>query len=479
MHVFLPKREVLFTITILFFVGCSDENLEERPPNIILILIDDLGWADLPAYGNQFHETPNIDRMAREGMRFVNAYAAAPVCSPTRASIQSGQYPARVGVTDYITGHWRPYERFLAPKNRTQYLPLEVKTVAESLKDAGYRTGYFGKWHLDHLFEDGYGPWDQGYDEAIVSRGGHFDMANRLKPPQEVAPEAYLADILTQRSLEFMEANRDTSFFLMLSHYAVHIPLHAKDSLIQKYENKPKPRVGINHPVYAAMIEHVDESVGRILGGLKDLGLDDNTLVVFFSDNGGLRQSFNKTSDVVTTNAPLRDEKGTLYEGGIRVPMIVRWPGVVSGGGVSEEVVSSIDLYPTFLEAAGAQSPPDWTLDGVSLLPALRQEQTLPERPLFFHYPHYHHSSPAGAVRQGDYKLIEFFDEDRVELYNISEDISETTNLAEQEPQKTAELRQLLESWRETVSAELPVPNPDFDEQRRHEWGRHPDRQPG
>ena len=469
---------LLVTLLVLS-AGCTAEEQPTRPPNIVFILIDDLGWADLPAYGNHFHETPNIDRMVREGMRFVNAYAAAPVCSPTRASIQSGQYPARVGVTDFITGHWRPFERFTVPKNRNQYLPLEIKTMAESLKEAGYITGYFGKWHLDKLGEDGYGPWEQGYDEAIVSRGGHFNLENRLSPPQEVTPEDYLTDVLTDKSLDFIETHKDRPFFLMLSHYAVHIPLHAKEALIQKYESKPKPDEGINNPIYAAMIEHVDESVGRILDGLDERGLGENTLVVFFSDNGGLRERFDQADGViVSTNAPLRDEKGTLYEGGIRVPMIVRWPGVVAAGSTSEEIVSSVDLYPTFLAAAGTQTPTDLTLDGINIMPAL-QGEAQSDRPIFFHYPHYHHSTPAGAVRMGDYKLVEFFGDDRIELYNLANDIGESVNLEQELPEKTIELRQMLHTWQQSVSAEMPVLNPDFDESRRQEWGRHPDRRAG
>ena len=259
--------------------GCepTPPDLPARPPNIVFILIDDLGWADLPAYGNAFHETPQIDRLAAQGMLFTNAYAAAPVCSPTRASIQSGQYPARLGITDFITGHWRPFERLTVPRNRTQYLPLEIITVAEALKAEGYKTAYFGKWHLGNPEVT---PANQGYDHGFYRRGGgHFDVGRHLVPPQDVDPEDNLTEVITEHSLAFMEEFRDQPFFLMMSHYAVHIPLQARQELIEKYEQKEKPEHGINNPIYAAMIEHVDQSVGAVLDKLDELELADDTVV--------------------------------------------------------------------------------------------------------------------------------------------------------------------------------------------------------
>ena len=301
-------------------------------------------------------------------------------------------------------------------------------------------------------------------------------MAKRLFPSQEVEEDDYLADILTDKSIAFIQANKDQPFFLTLSHYAVHIPLQAREALIQKYNDKSKPDHGVNNPIYAAMVEHVDESVGRMMQELKELGLDDNTLVVFFSDNGGLSERFDRADGVVaTTNAPLRDEKGTLYEGGIRVPMMVRWPGTITAGVDAEVNASSVDLYPTFLDAAGIQPAQGQMLDGISLMPAFRQESTI-DRPIFFHYPHYHHSTPAGAVRLGEFKLIEFYDGSPVELYNLAEDLGEKINLAEENPEKVSELQALLASWRESAAADMPVENPEFDANRRYEWGRHPDR---
>ena len=476
------SRHLLFLITALAALGGrpawgqdAEASDDGRPPNVVFILVDDLGWADLPAYGNAFHETPHLDRLAAEGVRFTDAYAAAPVCSPTRASIQSGQYPARVGVTDFIPGHWRPYERVTVPANRTQHLPLNVATLGETFQEAGYATGYFGKWHLgggDH------GPEHQGYEETVVHRGwGQYDLQNKLFPPQDVDSTDYLVDVLTDRSVAFMEAHQGAPFFLTLAHFAVHIPLEAADSLIAKYEAKPKPDVGPGNPIYAAMIEHVDQSVGRVLDALDRLGLAENTVVVFYSDNGGLVERYDKADGVVvTTNAPLRNEKGSLYEGGIRVPLLVRWPGVAEAGRTSAALMTSPDLLPTFAEIADAALPEGRTSDGVSLVPILRGERADTSRAIYWHYPHYHHAAPAGAVREGDYKLIAFYDSGRLELYNLATDVGEEENLADVMPEKARALQARLAAWRLAVGAAMPTSNPAFDVARRHEWGTHPDR---
>ena len=473
----------LTALIVVLLVGSGDLGRPawaqaERPPNVVFILVDDLGWADLPAYGNTFHETPNIDRLAAQGIRFTDAYAAAPVCSPTRASIQSGQYPARVGITDFIPGHWRPYEKVTVPTNRHQHLPLDVVTLGEALGEAGYATGYFGKWHLGGV-QAGLGPEDQGYDEAVVYQGwGHFELGDKLVPPQDVQPDDYLTDVLAEETVAFMEAHREEPFFVTLAHFAVHIPLEAEDSLIAKYEAKPKPDVGPGNPIYAAMIEHVDQSVGRVLDALDRLDLAENTVVVFYSDNGGLVERFDQADGVVvSTNAPLRNEKGSLYEGGTREPFIVRWPGRVEPGQTSDALMTSPDLFPTFAEIAGAALPEDQTIDGISLVPVLEGEPADTSRAIYWHYPHYHHSVPAGAVREGEYKLIAFYDDGRLELYNLAEDIGETNNLAETMPEKAQALQAKLVQWRTDVGAEMPVSNPDFDVARRGEWGTHPDRQ--
>jgi len=440
--------------------GCATApfGANRRKPNIVFILIDDMGFGDLPCYGHRFHETPVIDRLAEQGMRFTDAYAACPVCSPTRASLLSGQYPARVGVIDFIPGHWRPFEKLRVPSNRTQYLPLDVVTLAETMKTQGYVSAMIGKWHLG------------GKDHAPEKQG--FDYV-RLQGPNRNDKRV---TAFTDNAIEFVEQNKDQPFFLYLSHHSVHIPLEAPQELVEKYEKKPKPGGGVNNPTYAAMVEHLDRNTGRLLERIGELGLEQDTIVVFYSDNGGLRQTFTGKGPIVTSNAPLRDEKGTLYEGGIREPLIVRWPGVVKPGSTCGTPVTSVDFYPTFSEIAGAPRPTGQTLDGRSLLPLLRGKGRFDDRALFWHYPVYHHSSPAGAIRQGDWKLIEFFEDAAPELYNLRDDIGERNNLAANMPGKTTELHRKLAAWRQSVNAAMPTPNPDFDPARRGEWGRHPDR---
>ncbi len=464
-------RTALGTLS-LTFVSRAISATPKPKPNIVFFLVDDLGWADAGCYGNSFNETPNIDRLATQGMRFTDAYAACPVCSPTRASILSGQYPARLGLTDFISGHWRPYEKLRVPINRQQQLPLETISIPEVLKTAGYTSGAFGKWHLGGK---GSMPEDHGFDTAVVTSGwGHF--GNNSQPNQKWTKEQYLAEELTNLGEQFIEANRERPFFLYLSHFAVHIPLEARQDKVAKYEKKPKPKEGINNPVYAAMLEHVDDSLGRIMKKLDDLDLADNTLLVFFSDNGGLRQIYTGDGPLVTSNAPLRAEKGTLYEGGIREPLIVRWPGVVKPNSKSDALVSSVDLHPTFAEIAGIKVPEDYPLDGQSIVPVLSQKQDWKDRSIYWHYPHYHHSTPASAIREGDWKLLEFFEDERLELYNLKADIGETRNLAGQQKEKAQALLAKLEAWRESVRAELPIPNQDYDAKRAHEWGKNPGR---
>jgi arylsulfatase A len=440
--------------------GCAASRsfAQQRKPNIVFILLDDMGWSDLPCYGNAFHETPNINRLAKQGMRFTDAYAGCPVCSPTRASILSGQYPARVGITDFIPGHWRPYEKLRVPTNRTQYLPFEIVTIAEVLRAVGYATGHIGKWHLG---EADHGPQTQGFD--FVRLGGQNRTDKQVTT-------------FTDSAIEFIEVNSARPFFLYLAHHTVHIPLEAPQDLVEKYEKKPKPPTGVNNPVYAAMVEHVDTHVGRVLAKLDELSLSDDTIVIFFSDNGGLRQMYTGEGPIVTTNAPLRDEKGTLYEGGVRDPLIVRWPGVVRPGSICRTPVISVDFYPTLLEIAGTERPAGQVLDGESLIPLLRQRGQFKDRALYWHYPHYHHSTPAGAIREGDWKLIEFFENGLSQLYDLRDDLGEQTDLSAVFPRKALELQIKLARWRRSVGAAMPQANPDFDPTRRKEWGAHPDR---
>lgn len=438
----------------------------KAPPNIVLILIDDMGWPDPTCYGHAFHETPHIDQLAREGTRFTDFYAACPVCSPTRASIQAGQYQARFHLTDFIPGHWRPFEKLTVPEN-APHLPLEIVTPAELLNSAGYKTAYFGKWHLG---TESHNPDKQGYQTSLVTKGRHFAPRFQTTPQTHIPKDAYLADFLTDKTIEFMRQNKSNPFFIQLSHYAIHIPLEARQKEIEKYQKKPKPKTGVNNPVYAAMVAHVDQSVGRIVQALQELQLSENTVVVFTSDNGGLRETFSG-GEIISTNAPLRDEKGTLYEGGVRVPLIIKWPGVAKAGTICEEPTISVDFWPTFAEIGNASLKEHQTIDGVSLIPLLKDPASHLDRDaIYFHYPHYHHSEPAGAIRAGDWKLIEFFADGRLELFNLKQDLSETTNLASSMPEKTAELQQKLVGWRKTTKAALPLKNPKYDAQRASEW---------
>lgn len=479
---------ISFLLLANFCFASPNKPIREGKPNIVFILADDLGWADLPCYGNTFNEAPNLDNLANSGMRFTNAYAACPVCSPTRASIQSGQYPARVGVTDFITGHWRPFEEVIVPKNRTQYLPGEIETLAESFKKAGYKTGYFGKWHLGYSSETV--PEGQGYDKVHVYSGGGF-YNSKFKPQPEKKYEGRLSEILADMSVDFIEENRDQPFFLFLAHYDVHVQLDGDKDLIDKYLNKERKDEYPGNAVYAAMVEHIDNSVGKIVEKLKELNLDENTIVIFYSDNGGLIGRFDKIpllangslsvyensplKYIASSNAPLRAEKGTVYEGGIREPLIVKWPAKIKPAQTSEAIITSVDFYPTFLELAGVEKP-NQVLDGKSILPELLENSFDPERAIYWHYPVYHHDQPMGAIHKGDWKLVENFVTGKLSLYNLRADISEAMDLSELYPTKTDELTQLLKTWQKNVGAEFPVSNPNFDESKRYEWGVHPDR---
>jgi uncharacterized sulfatase len=431
-------------------------------PNVVFLLIDDMGWPDVACYGHPFHETPNIDCLCSQGMKFTDFYAATPVCSSTRATIQSGQYAARVGITDFIPGHWRPFEKLVVPPIE-HALPEPIKTPGNALKAAGYVTGYFGKWHLGP--DATHGPHVRGYDVTARTIGKGFQAWRKRKGP---GPKRI--DLLTNQTIWFIEQNKDRPFFVTLSHHAVHIPLEATPDAIDKYQKKPKPADGVNHPGYAAMIENLDESIGRIMTKLDKQGLGERTLVVFTSDNGGLRKIYTGLGEVVSTNAPLRDEKGTIYEGGIRVPMIARWPGVIEPGAVCDDPTTTADLLPTFCQAAGAELPSQ-PIDGMSMVPLFVDcSAALDRDAIYFHYPHYHHSRPAGAIRVGDWKLIEFFDDAPLELYNLKDDISEKANLAEKMPDKSKQLQQMLAKWRESVGARMPTSNPKYDPDQAHQW---------
>ena len=432
-------------------------------PNIIFVLADDLGWTDLAVQGSKYYETPNLDRLAAQGMRFTRFYNC-PNCQPTRAALMTGQSGARTGV--YTVGgidrfNWR--SRPLRPVDNVEKLPLDRVTIAQALKSAGYATGMFGKWHLG---EDGpHHPGQRGFDEAVVSMGRHFNF--HTNPKTEYPEGEYLADFLTDKSVDFIRRHSDGPFFLYLPHFAVHGPIEAKAEDTARFRDKPASG-GHHNPVYAAMIASVDESVGRIMDLLDELRLADNTVLVFASDNGGVggyvREGISRDRDI-TDNAPLRSGKGSLYEGGIRVPYIVRWPGVTRPGSTTDQPSVNVDLFPTLLAIAGAKAPAGQVLDGESQVPLLRDPDAAFRRgAIFHHFPGYlgqgagqWRTTPVGAVHSGDWKLMEFFEDGRLELYNLREDIGETRNLAAAMPDKASELLGRMRAWRGEVGAPMPA----------------------
>jgi arylsulfatase A len=432
-------------------------------PNIVVILADDLGWADTGCYGNSFNETPHIDQLARQGMRFAQFYAG-PVCSPTRANLQSGQDQARFGITQHIPGHRRPFAKLLDPVVPL-HLPLEVETFAERLQAAGYSTGYFGKWHLGG---EGFGPKEQGWQSVVETSGNTIRLDGDGKTQKRQTAE-YLTDL----AIDFIGEHKDQPFVLQVSHHAVHIPLTTTPKLLAKYQAK-SPMAGYpSRPEYAGLLDELDQSVGRIVAAVDAAGLTKNTLVVFLSDNGGLEHE--QSGRVVTSNKPLRSEKGTLYEGGIRIPAIMRWPDKIPADSLCETPAITMDLYPTFLEIASVHKVEtiDRSLDGASLLPLLSDPQASIERDaLYWHLPHYHHSTPASAIRLGDWKLIEFFETGKCELYDLRRDLGEQHDLAATHPDRANAMQVALKDWRKRVLARMPEPNPDYDSQRASELGK-------
>ena len=467
--------------TIALLIGaCADS---PPPLNVVLIVIDDMGWTDAGVYGSTFYETPNIDRLAASGVRFTQFYTASSVCSPTRASIMTGKHPARLDLTNWIGGEGRG---LLNQADYVRELPLDEVTVGEAFRDRGYATGYIGKWHLGG---EAYLPTEQGFDFTFAVN--HAGQPGSYFPPYENpnfvvtnvpdlegdAEDAYLTDRLTDVSVEFLERNRDRPFFLVLSHYAVHTPLQAKPDAIARYEDKAaglgpdgdayyeaereaSTKLRQDHPTYAAMIESTDQSVGRILDKIAELGIEEHTAVIFVSDNGGLSTLMRRGFNQATANVPLRAGKGWLYEGGIRAPLIVKWPGAGTVGTTIDAPVMSTDLFPTLLEMAGLPTMPQQHRDGVSLAPALRGD-ALPDRgPLFWHFPHYHGSGnrPGAAIRAGDLKLVEWFEDGAFELYDLSSDLGERRDLATERSEDASRLLGQLRSWRAEVGANMPTP---------------------
>jgi len=459
-------------------------------PNFLFILMDDMGWRDIGCMGSPFYETPHLDQLARQGMLFTDAYAACPVCSPTRASIMSGKYPARVGVTDWIDhgGHMHPLRGYLVDAPYLKQLPLSEHSLASALREGGYHTWHIGKWHLGseafwpdrHGFDINVGGCHYGHPPAGYFSPWHI-------PTLEDREEGeYLPDRLTDEALQLIDGCDDgRPFFLNLWYYCVHTPIQAKPEKIEKYRKKAQElgldkidpfvegeyfptedkrdrrvrrRTVQSDPAYAAMIESVDENIGRLLARLEEKGIADNTVVVFTSDNGGLATAEGSP----TCNAPLAEGKGWMYEGGTREPLLVRWPNRVEPGSRCGVPVTSPDFYPTFLELAGLPLKPEQHADGVSLVPLLEGEKELSREAIFWHYPHYGNQggTPGSSVRSGDWKLIEFFEDGRLELYHLRSDLSETRNLTEAEPETTARLHALLRNWRSEVEALIPAVNP-------------------
>ena len=451
------------------------------PPNVIVVLVDDLGWMDLGCQGSDFYRTPNIDRLAATGMRFTDGYASCAVCSPTRAALMTGRSPARLGITDWIRAEFQlsarqwpnvrdkyGYHRtgsadreLLTPVNELQLQHSEI-TLAELLKPVGYISAFIGKWHLggkghlpvDQGFDENYGGWDYGqppsYFDPFVQLP-RLPMGIPTLAPRQAGE--YLTDREADEAVGFIERNKDRPFLLYLSHYAVHTPIQAKQDLIESYERR-KDGQGQDDAVYAAMVHSVDDAMGRLLETLDRTGLSERTLIVFTGDNGGLDRQGRPTE-----NAPLRSGKGYAYEGGLRTPWIVRWPGVTEAGATSSEPVASIDLLPTIAAAVGTRPPADRPIDGIDLGPALRGGK-LAERALFWHFPHYRHGpghDPYSVVRQGDWKLIRFYDPAKTELYNLAEDLGEANDLAASEQDKARQLAALLDEGLGAVGARLPV----------------------
>lgn len=456
------RKAFPFTLlALLFLLATLVRSRANEALNVVFILVDDMGATDLGCTGSNLYETPNIDRLARQGMRFTTAYSACTVCSPTRAALLTGKDPARLHITDWIPGHVRPHAK-LSPPDWLMHLPTDEPNLARIFSAAGYATASIGKWHLGDA--DSY-PDKLGFG---VNIGGY----EKGQPPSYFAPYRiptltegpageFLSDRLTDEALKFIEANKAKPFFLYLPHYAVHTPLQAKQDVVEKYRAKIRPDSVQKNPTYAALVESVDDSVGRILKKLSETGLESRTIVVFTSDNGGLLP--------VTVNLGLRAGKGSAYEGGVRVPLIVKWPGVTKPDSLCSVPVTTVDFFPTLLEAAGLKDAPNHVVDGESIVPLLRDASAvLKRRTIFWHYPHYHPggATPYSAVRDGNWKLVEFYEDQHTELYDLSRDPGETTDLVAKEPRRATEMRAKLDAWRKEVGAQPPVPNPNFDAEK-------------
>ncbi len=474
---------IVFLLSIALAARAASEK-----PNVVFFLADDLGWTDLGCYGSSFYETPNLDRLAKEGMRFTQAYAACPVCSPTRASLLSGQYPARVGITDYIGGAAKGK---LLPAEYLHRLPAGDARLPAMFHDQGYVTWHVGKWHLggkgsyptDHSFDVNVGGCEWG-----SPKHGYFSPWDNPVLPNG-KPGEFLTDKLTDETVKLIHENKDKPFFLEYWSYAPHVPIQAPAELVNKYKEKLKrlgldPKAGLvegenfptinkkkqhivrrtvqSDPTYAALIENLDTNIGRVLKAIEEAGQADNTIVIFSSDNGGLATAEGSP----TSNLPLSDGKGWMYEGGIREPLIVKWPGVVKADSISDVPVITPDFLPTLTEAVGGKLPTNATLDGVSFVPVLKgAADHLDRDAMYWHYPHYGNQggTPGAAIRIGDWKLIQFFEDNHAELYNIKSDPSEKHDLAKEQPDRVHSMQTKLIDWQQQVGAKIPQRNPDYE----------------
>ncbi len=486
-------RNYLTTFILLSFLFASCEQKTKKQPNILFILVDDLGHKDLSVTGSSFYETPNIDRIAKQGMMFTQGYAASRVCSPSRASIVSGKFTARHGITDWIGAaygeQWRALNRHdkLLPADYTERLPLEYMTLPETLRENGYKTFFAGKWHLgnegsypeDHGFDINVAGWDKG-----SPMGGYF--APYKNPKIQDGPNGEnLSSRLAQETANFIEAHKDSTFFAFLSFYAVHGPIQTNEVKWAKYRQKAE-KAGIaeqgfemervlpirttqDNPVYGGLVETMDDAVGIVLNKLKELGIEENTIVVFTSDNGGVSSGDNFS----TSNLPLRGGKGYQWEGGTREPFFIKVPWLLSKGTKNNTPVINTDFYPTLLELAGIALKPTEHMDGVSLVPLLKGA-TIPERPLYWHYPHYGNQggNPSSVIRLGDWKLIHYWEDGHEELYNLKHDEVERNDVASQEIETKEKLSKQLLGWLKEVNARIPLPDPAYDSamaRQRHE----------
>lgn len=462
---------------LLIFLLSTCSLIAAKKPNVVFILVDDLGWSDLACYGSQMYETPNLDRLSGNAVRFTNAYAGGSVCSPTRAAILTGRSPARLNITDWIPGYTGKKMKLISPPIHNE-LPLSEVTMAEVFKENGYKTAYIGKWHLGH---EGFFPTDQGFDINIAGHhkgsppGGYYSPYKN--PMLKDGPKGeYLPDRLTDESIKFIENEKDGEkpFFLYLSYYTVHTPIQASKRHIEHYKKKMsslkktapiierdgKTLASQNNAAFASMVTAMDENVGRLYKKIEELGLDKNTIIVFTSDNGGLST---KKTPGPTSNLPLRAGKGWCYEGGIRVPLIIKAPGIQPS--VSHTPVISMDFFPTLLDLAGIEKKEELHKDGLSLVNVLKgASQKLSRDYLVWHYPHYHGSMwrPGAAIRSGKWKMIEFFETGEKELYDLSEDLGELKNLAAKYPEVMQKLSSQMDEWRAANDAKMPSANPDY-----------------